>query len=115
MHYTPVNEVLILPPEFKEIRLTEGCKGNLEVFYNGTWGNVCENAIDKETASLICHELNCGSTGIEYLSKTRRKFAPNWLDDLKCRKHDATLWHCPSSPWRNNKCDNVAHITCTGW
>ncbi|KAF4079762.1 hypothetical protein AMELA_G00181940 [Ameiurus melas] len=29
------------------------------------------------------------------------------------RKHDATLWHCPSSPWGNNKCDHVAHITCT--
>ncbi|MCI4388844.1 hypothetical protein PGIGA_G00090760 [Pangasianodon gigas] len=106
-------DVGLVCSEFKEIRLTEGCKGNLEVFYNGTWGNVCENAIDKETASLICRELNCGSTGNEYLSKTRLKSAPNWLDDLKCRKHDATLWHCPSSPWRNHKCDHVAHITCT--
>ncbi|KAK3544708.1 hypothetical protein QTP86_026111 [Hemibagrus guttatus] len=109
-----VQKVNLLPAEFKEIRLTEGCKGNLEVFYNGTWGNVCENGIDEETASLICRELNCGTTGTEYWSNARLKFAPNWLDDLKCRKHDATLWHCQSSPWRNNKCNRVAHITCTG-
>lgn len=113
--HTPVQDVILLPAEFKEIRLAEGCKGNLEVFYNGTWGNVCENGIDKETASLICRELNCGTTGTEYWSKARLKFAPNWLDDLKCRKHDATLWHCQSSPWRNNKCNRVAHITCIGW
>ncbi|XP_049331120.1 scavenger receptor cysteine-rich type 1 protein M130-like isoform X7 [Astyanax mexicanus] len=70
------------------------------------------------TMGWICRELNCGRFKTERATKARVESAPNWLDDVKCRKHDSTLFHCPSSSWSQNNCDRsseVTHITCSDY
>ncbi|KAJ8264185.1 hypothetical protein GJAV_G00146200, partial [Gymnothorax javanicus] len=110
-------DVGVVCSEFKEMRLTDGCSGNLEVFYNGTWGNVCDNGLNGETAALICQELNCGKSGYVDQKQPRLKSAPYWLDHFECRPHDSSLWHCPSNSWGQNECgtgasQDVAFLDC---
>ncbi|XP_072566449.1 scavenger receptor cysteine-rich domain-containing protein DMBT1-like [Paramormyrops kingsleyae] len=107
-------DVGVVCSEFMEFKLAKGCSGQLEVFYNNTWGNVCYNKMDANTASLICQHLSCGKSGTVQNTRSRLEGAPHWIDELQCRPHDSTLYQCPSAPWEENKCDHdeVTEITC---
>ncbi|MBN3322309.1 DMBT1 protein, partial [Atractosteus spatula] len=97
------------------LRLSAGCSGQAEVYYNGTWGSICANSMTDITVAVICKQLGCGDKGTVRETNSRLSPDPKWLDFVSCRKHDSTLWQCPSSPWGQNDCTDreVAEITCS--
>ncbi|XP_069044358.1 deleted in malignant brain tumors 1 protein-like [Lepisosteus oculatus] len=110
-------DVTIVCSEFKQLRLVSEqleCAGRAEVFYNGTWGSVCDNGMEALAASLICHQLNCGGFSEFYTPDDGSGL--KWLKDIRCKKYDVSLWQCPHSPWGENSCDDrdVAGLICTG-
>uniref|UniRef100_A0A8C5R8V2 SRCR domain-containing protein n=1 Tax=Leptobrachium leishanense TaxID=445787 RepID=A0A8C5R8V2_9ANUR len=111
-------EAGVICSEFTDLRLaggTHACEGRLEIYYNGTWGSVCENRLDSDSVSVICNQLGCGRNG-----KVMGRFAygrgiePYWLDGIECRKSAQSLWQCPSYSWSQKSCmyTEIAQIKC---
>ncbi|XP_036374390.1 antigen WC1.1-like [Megalops cyprinoides] len=99
-------DVGIMCSEFKQLRLRMGtdtkiCSGLAEVFYNGTWGSVCDNGMTEDTATVICRQLGCGDGGT-FSTGTTSVGVRQWIANIMCRRHDESLWQCPSSAWGDN-------------
>uniref|UniRef100_A0A452ETI2 SRCR domain-containing protein n=1 Tax=Capra hircus TaxID=9925 RepID=A0A452ETI2_CAPHI len=110
----------VICSEFLALRLVsedQQCAGWLEVFYNGTWGSVCRSPMEDITVSVICRQLGCGDSGTLNSSVGLREGSrPRWVDGIRCRKTDTSLWQCPSDPWNYTSCSpkEEAYISCEG-
>ncbi|XP_032750931.1 scavenger receptor cysteine-rich domain-containing protein SCART1-like [Rattus rattus] len=110
----------VICSEFTDVRLQEHsqpCTGRLEVFYNGTWGGVCQS-LNAASLRVLCEHLDCGSQG-QLLARPRSSSTIKtvWLKSIQCRdKHDRSLWQCPSAPWRRHSClrGEEAWLVCAG-
>uniref|UniRef100_A0A8C9P112 SRCR domain-containing protein n=1 Tax=Spermophilus dauricus TaxID=99837 RepID=A0A8C9P112_SPEDA len=100
---------VFLSPEMS-LRLVNGshrCEGRVEVFYNGTWGTVCDDSWDLNDARVVCQQLGCGQRGV----------GPIALDDVECVGTEARLWQCLHSGWFTHNCGHHedAGAICSGW
>uniref|UniRef100_A0A8C4TC72 Soluble scavenger receptor cysteine-rich domain-containing protein SSC5D n=1 Tax=Erpetoichthys calabaricus TaxID=27687 RepID=A0A8C4TC72_ERPCA len=105
--------------KFKMLRLTDGCSGQLQVFYNNSWGSVCANNMDKATAAKFCQELGCGSLKSDVKEElSKLDLDPKWLDNVRCRGHEAAVqptlivnYFLSHTVWLNLKLKNEP-LTC---
>ncbi|XP_072131441.1 scavenger receptor cysteine-rich domain-containing protein DMBT1-like [Mobula birostris] len=90
------------------------CAGQLEVYYRGSWGMVCDDSWDLVDANVVCRQLGCGYA-LEY--KTHgycgRRPPPVWLDEVRCSGNETFLWECPSAPWAEHDCSQKEAVTLT--
>eukprot|EP00062_Callorhinchus_milii_P026297 gi/632988245/ref/XP_007883001.1/ PREDICTED: deleted in malignant brain tumors 1 protein-like [Callorhinchus milii] len=102
-----------------QIRLMDGgssCAGRVEIFYNGTWGTVCDDSWGSLEADVVCKQLGCGpAVNASAASPCGPASGPVWLDEVRCSGKESALWECPSSPWGQHDCDHKedVSIVCT--
>jgi len=110
----------VLPPEFENgaLRLAGGSvesEGRVEVYYNGEWGTVCDDAFDELDAALICSVLGhrglidaMSGSGSAGTSAAVERFGQGsgqiWLDNLGCTENSTDIESCRTQDWGSHNC-----------
>nr|XP_054763722.1 deleted in malignant brain tumors 1 protein-like [Lytechinus pictus] len=77
------------------IRLVQGeaiYEGRVEIFFDGSWGTVCDDLWDIKDAQVVCRQLGFG-TAIEAVTMARfgRGIGPIMLDNVACQGDEQML------------------------
>ncbi|XP_078421449.1 scavenger receptor cysteine-rich domain-containing group B protein-like [Cetorhinus maximus] len=97
-----------------QVRLSDGESrraGRVEIYYNGTWGSVCDDSWDLTDADVVCKQLGCGNAlDASLAASCEPGSGPLWLDELKCSGNKSLLWKCPSASWDNRDCTHKEDV-----
>lgn len=102
------------------LRLVNGdneCSGRLEVFYNGSWGTICDDDWNINSARVVCRQLSCGDA---VSAKNSAFFGEGTgdilMDDVKCTGDESFLVQCSHSDLGTHDClhKEDAGVICTG-
>ena len=89
----------------------------MEVFYNGTWGTICDDYWDIHEAQVVCRELGFDNA-LESLSNAYFGSGSGqiWLDDVRCSGNEADIGECNFLGWGTHNCRHYedAGVRCYG-
>ena len=87
--------------------------GRLEIYYNDTWGTVCDNGFDDRDAQVACYMLGYGRYGAFIHQIYGSGSGPIWLDAVYCTGNELSLAECGHDIWGVHDCDHYEDVSIT--
>ncbi|XP_078381830.1 neurotrypsin-like [Oculina patagonica] len=89
--------------------------GRVEVFYNGSWGTVCDDYWDLNDANVVCRQLGFeGAIAAPLSSAFGRGIGQIWMDKVNCAGNESSLAECDHRGWGTHSCSHSedASVVC---
>ncbi|XP_052078051.1 lysyl oxidase homolog 2-like [Mytilus californianus] len=84
-------------------------EGRLEVFYNNSWGIVCDDAFNKSAAIVVCRMLGFYGNAMVLLSY-RNGSRRITLDNVGCNGLETDIMDCTHAPWGIHDCQHTEDV-----
>ena len=100
-----------------DLRLVDGSnyrEGRVEMYYNLTWGTVCDDEWDSLDAHVVCRQLGFSTYGTAIIAPGGS--GEIWLDNVRCGGLEHSILSCPRNPVGTHNClhDEDAGVRCYG-
>ncbi|NXT93636.1 MARCO protein, partial [Anhinga rufa] len=81
-----------------------GRRGRVEIFYQDSWGTICDDGWGTPDASVVCRMLgyNRAVSAFTATPGTGRI----WLDDVNCNGREHSIFDCEKLDWGVNNCSH---------
>ena len=79
--------------------------GRVEIFFDGQWGTICDDAWDIKDANVLCRQLGFQKASQAFRGAHHGQGSgPIWMDDVACSGSESHIYDCRHRGWGNHDC-----------
>nr|XP_054774380.1 deleted in malignant brain tumors 1 protein-like [Lytechinus pictus] len=83
--------------------------GRVQIYYNNTWGTVCDTFWSLNEARVVCNSLGFDDVDKWKMSAESTE-GPIWLDNVHCDGTESSLVYCTHAGWGVHRCDHTHDV-----